>query len=141
METGLPLSSLRCVIIVDGDLPVGQSVNAAAVLALTIGQRHPVFVGEPLIDASGLHHPGLIPIGITILAASQAELSQTRLKGSASGCDIVDFPVEGQQTTDYEVFREAVAAIPSSDLRYAGVALIGQKKDIRKITGHLKLLK
>jgi hypothetical protein len=141
MEIIFPLSSARCVIVVDEALPVGQLANAAAVIALTIGKRHSNFVGEPLIDASGLSHPGLIPIGITVLSASQNELSQTRLKGIEAGCDIVDFPLEGQQTKNYQEFREAIAGIETNYLRYAGVALIGDKKEIRKITNHLNLLR
>lgn len=135
-----PLPS-RCTIVVDKNLPAGWSANAAAVIALTIGQRHPLLVGEPLIDASGFNHPGLIPIGIAILSASQEELPEIRRKGLETGCDVVDFPVEGQQTTNYQMFREAVAAARPESIHYAGVALVGQKKEISKIVSHLGLLK
>jgi len=139
--TVLPTHPTRCVIIVDKDLPIGRLVNAAAVTALTIGQRHPVLVGEPLIDGSGFAHPGLIPIGIAVLAASQDELPDIRRKGLEAGCDVIDFPVEGQQTTNYQAFREAVAAIQPEEMRYAGIALVGEKKEISKIVGNLRLLK
>jgi hypothetical protein len=122
-------------------LPAGRSANAAAVLALTIGQRHPALVGEPLIDASGFHHPGLIPIGIAVLAASQEELCEIRQNGLETGCDVVDFPVDGQQTTNYQTFQEAVAATLPDALRYVGVALIGGRREINRIVGRLKLLK
>ena len=131
----------RCVIVVDDALPAGRSANAAAVIALTIGQRHPVLVGEPLVDAAGTSHPGLIPIGIAVLAAPQNELAEIRRKGIETGCDVVDFPVEGQQTNDYQAFRQAVAAVAPPMLRYAGVALVGQKKEINRIVGRLKLLR
>lgn len=139
--TSLQIPPTRCVIVVYQDLPSGRAANAAAVMALTIGQRHPNLVGEPLIDASGDIHPGLIPIGIAVLVAPQGELSEIRYKGMRSGCDVIDFPVEGQQTTNYQAFRDAVAASEPKVIRYVGVALVGQKKEIRKITGHLKLLK
>lgn len=131
----------RCVIVVDKNLPVGRAANAAAVIALTIGQRHPILVGEPLVDMSGFSHPGLIPMGITVLAATQEELSTIRHRGLESECDVVDFPMEGQQTTDYQAFRQAVVALEPESLRYVGVALVGQKKEISRIIGHLKLLK
>ena len=137
----LPQRPDRCVIVVDQDLPAGRSANAAAVIALTIGARHPFLVGDPLIDASGFNHPGLIPIGIPVLAAAQEVLPEIRRKGLSLGCDVVDFPVEGQQTTNYQNFRGAVAAIEPDAIQYSGVALIGQKKEIGKIVGHLKLLK
>ena len=130
----------RCVIVLAKELPPGRAANAAAVIALTIGQRHPALVGLPLVDANGFEHPGLIPIGIAVLAAGQDEIAQVRQQGLAIGCDVVSFPVEGQQTKDYQAFMATVAEIPTADLHYVGVALIGQKKPINKIVGALSLL-
>lgn len=135
------VSPNRCVIVLDKNLPIGQAANAAAVLAVTIGQRHPVLVGDQLVDASGFTHPGLIPIGIAILAASRDDLPDIRQKGFEAGCDVVDFPAAGQHTTNYQLFREMLAAVEGRDLEYAGVALIGGKKEIGKIVGRLPLLK
>jgi hypothetical protein len=131
----------RCVIVVDSALPVGRAANAAAVIALTVGQRHPALVGEPLGDASGVEHPGLIPIGIPVLCADQDTLTAIRQKGVAAHCDVVDFPEQGQQTTHYQAFREAVALVTTDELKYVAVALIGERKPISKIVGGLALLK
>lgn len=131
----------RCVIVVDAELPAGKAANAAAVVALTIGQRHPHLVGEALVDASGVAHPGLIPIGITVLSAGQDELSRVRALGVEAGCDVVTFPVQGQQTTDYEAFREAVAGVETPGLNYVGIALVGARKPLSKIVGRLGLLR
>jgi hypothetical protein len=131
----------RCVIVVDNELPPGKAANAAAVLALTVGQRHPSLVGEPLVDASGSVHPGLIPVGIAVLAASQEDMASIRIKAMAAECDIVSFPVQGQQTTDYAAFRDAVAAVSTDDLRYVGLALTGDRKPISKAVANLGLLK
>jgi hypothetical protein len=131
----------RCVIVLANDLPVGRAANAAAVIALTVGQRHPGLVGAPLIDASAVEHPGLIPIGITVLAAASADLASIRDKGLQAGCDLIDFPAQGQQTTSYAALREAVAQVATSDLRYVGVALVGPRDPVRKIVGTLLLLK
>jgi hypothetical protein len=138
--TTLTTVPTRCVIVVDKELSGGRLANAIAVIALTVGQRHQVLVGESLVDAAGFAHPGLIPIGVTLLAAAQQELSDIRRRGLAAGCDVVDFPVEGQQTKDYQTFREAVAGLAPETLRYTAVALVGQKKDISKIVGKLGLL-
>ncbi|MDR5774804.1 DUF2000 domain-containing protein [Caballeronia sp. LP006] len=131
----------RCVIVVDSELPPGRAANAAAVLALTVGQRHPSLVGAPLVDASGHAHPGLIPIGIAVLAADQDTLSALRAKAAAASCDVVTFPVQGQQTTDYDAFRDAVASVETEALRYVGLALIGDKKPVSKAVANLGLLK
>jgi len=131
----------RCVIVINQELSAGHAANAAAVLALTLGQRHPGLVGEPLIDADNGVHPGLIPIGISVLVADSDTLShlhQTLLRDDEM--DGVIFPVEGQQTTDYAAFQQAVRVVPTEMLQLLGIALAGKKKVIRKLTGKLGLL-
>lgn len=136
-----PAAPQRCVIIIDAALPAGKAANAAAVMALTIGQRHPGLAGRALIDADGVAHPGLIPIGIAVLAASQDDLSTLRSKSADIGCDVIDFPVQGQETTNYDAFCEAVGKIQTRDLRYLGIALVGEKKPISRLVANLGLLK
>jgi hypothetical protein len=57
------------------------------VLALTMGKRQPQLAGEPLVDASGHAHPGLIPIGIPVLGAPGSELAAIRGKAVAAGLE------------------------------------------------------
>jgi hypothetical protein len=142
MHSDLPAAfkAERCVIVINRDLPLGNMANAAAVLALTLGQRHPALVGDMLEDSDGLRWPGLIPIGISVLAAGEQELSELLHQPQAAQLDRILFPLDGQQTTDYAAFRASVAARPSHQWRLLGVALAGEKKAVRKLTGKLKLL-
>lgn len=128
----------RCVIVVDKKLSVGHSANAAAVMAITVGHRYPNLIGESYLDASGTFHHGLVSTGVPILGAERDEIQKIRNDAVRLGCDVVDFPVEGQQTTNYAQFRETVAGIESPD--YLAVALIGPKKPINKAVGRLRLL-
>jgi hypothetical protein len=137
----IPTPPSRCVIVIDAALAPGRAANAAAVIALTVGARHPGLVGEPLVDAAGFAHPGLIPIGIAVLSAGQDELNALRARALDAGCDVVDFPVQGQQTTNYAAFRDVVATVAPEELRYVGLALVGEKKPIGKIVANLGLLK
>lgn len=130
----------RCVVVVDESLPVGRAANAAAVLALTVGQRHPSLVGAPLVDASGHAHPGLIAHGIAVLSASTETLSTLRRQAQDAGFDVVAFPVQGQQTTDYEAFRATVATLETAGLGYVGLAFVGSRKPLRKLVSKLGLL-
>jgi hypothetical protein len=131
----------RCVIIVDAALPAGRAANAAAVIALTLGKLRPDLAGADLIDASGVAHPGLIPIGIAVLGAPGPDLGTIRAKALARALLLVDFPTEGQQTTDYAAFGTAVAAIPTDELTYVGIGLYGPRKAVGKIVGKYTLLK
>ena len=128
-------------IVVDEDLPAGLAANAAAVLALTLGAREPGLVGADFVDADAEPHPGLIPIGLPVLRASRVELVELRRRAGADGVKVVDFPVFGQQTNDYEEFRGMVASTPASDLSYLGVALSGSARAVRRLTGRLALLR
>lgn len=140
-EASMPESAeaQRCVILVDATLPPGRAANAAAVIALTLGQRHPELAGPELVDASGTAHPGLIPIGITILAATPEEMAAARDKALGRGLDVVAFPVEGQQTTDYAAFRAAVSWVETAALAFVGIGLYGSRKAVGRVVGRFGL--
>jgi hypothetical protein len=129
----------RCVIILDDGLPAGKAVNAAAVIALTVGQRHPALVGQPLIDGDRCEYPGLIPIGIPVLAASADQLKMLLESCRAQDVDKVIFPVEGQETTRYDDFTAMVLGQKTEQLQLLGMAIIGGKKNVRKLTAQFKL--
>lgn len=131
----------RCVIVVDEALPPGRAANAAAVIALTLGKRHSELAGPDLIDASGEVHPGLIPIGIAVLAAPAPELLALRAKARKGGVDVVDFPAQGQQTTDYAAFGAAVRTVTADALAYVGVGVYGGRKAVGRLVGKFPLLK
>lgn len=136
IKTALPE---RLVIVLNQDLPAGKAANAAAVLAMTLGQRHPELIGEPLEVANGKSYPGLIPLGISVLSASEQELTTLLVEGNAKGFDMTIFPADGQQTTNYLEFQQAVAIQTEQQLVLLGVAIAGEKKSVRKLVGKLKL--
>jgi hypothetical protein len=141
IEMGEPaVEPMRCVAVIDHMLPIGNAANAAAVLALTMGKRQPHLAGEALVDASGDAHPGLIPIGIPVLGAPADELPAIRGKAIAAGLEVVDFPVQGQQTTDYAEFRRLVSETNPEAIRYLGIMIYGPKKKVSRVVGRYSLL-
>jgi hypothetical protein len=133
--------SERCVIVVDQDLPPGLAANAAAVRALTLGAREPDLAGADLVDADAETHPGLIPIGLPVLRAGSAELVELRRRAAADGVSVIDFPVVGQQTNDYDEVRALVARTPTAELTYLGVAVSGSRRAVARLTGTFSLLR
>lgn len=133
------MNDKRCVVILNADLPTGKAANAAAVISLTLGQRHPDLVGEPLIDADSRTWPGLIPVGIPVLAATNEQLRALLQRGGEPEFDAIIFPVEGQMTVDYAAFREAVRQIPGESLMHLGLGIVGPKSALRKLTAKLAL--
>jgi len=133
--------TVRTVIVIDRDLPKGLAANAAAVLAHGFGSRVPGLVGPDFEDAAGASHPGLIPLGLPVLGAEAAALPVLRSDAVERGLVVVDLPAAGQQTTDYEAFRAAVAEANVAELRYLAILVSGPPKTVRKLTGSLGLLR
>ena len=131
----------RCFAVIDHGLPAGKAANAAAVMALTMGARHPHLVGEVLTDSLGNAHPGLIPIGIPVLGAPVQDLPGIRGKAIQAGIEVVDFPVQGQQTNDYGEFRRMMSVTAPNDVQYLGVMLFGTRKKVGRIVGKYSLLR
>ena len=131
----------RCVIVLDDALPPGLAANAAAVLAVTLGAREPALVGADLIDGDDGVHPGLFPNGLPVLKAPRATLAEVREKAAGNGVGLIDLPSFGQQTTDYEAFRAAVARTPAADLEYLGLVVYGTRRAVGRLTGNLPLLR
>ena len=129
----------RCVIILDDALPAGLAANAAAVLALTLGASMPGLVGDELIDADGEQHPGLIPQGLPVLAAARDGLPELRRRARAADLGVIDFPVAGQQTIDYQEFQRNVATTSTAELTYLGILLYGPRRTVTKLTSTLPL--
>src|SRR5262245_31311627 len=118
----------RTVIVIDRDLPKGLAANAAAVLAHGFGARVPELVGPDFEDAGGASHVGLIPTGVPVLGAAAADLTALRDAAAEQGLLVVDLPTVAQQTTDYEVFRTAVASAEPGALTYLAVLVSGPPK-------------
>jgi hypothetical protein len=131
----------RCVIVVDAELPSGLAANAAAILALTLGAQAPGLLGDDLADADGDRHPGLIDRGLPILGAPGPALPAIRARALASEVRVISFPTFGQQTNDYDAFRERVAVTPTEQLEYLGLLLYGPKRAVGKLTGSFPLLR
>jgi hypothetical protein len=130
----------RCVVVVDEALAPGLAANAAAVLALTLGATVDGLVGADLVDADGRTHPGLIPLGLPVLAAPRAVLGELRGRAAEVGVGVVAFPAFGQTTNDYEAVRRLVAGTSTTDLEFLGLALYGSRRAVARLTGALRLL-
>jgi hypothetical protein len=133
---------LRCVVVVDESLPPGLAANATGMVALTLGATVAGLPGAVLVDADGDRHPGLIPQGLTVLRAPTNRLSELRAQAAASEhVGVIDFPADGQQTTDYDEVRRRVARIPTVELRYLAILLYGPRRAVSRLTGNLALLR
>lgn len=135
---------IKCVMIIDGDLPIGLLANTAAVLALTLGKEIDGIIGPTVIDGSGHSHVGITTTPIPILKGDSIKIKELRNKlysEEFSDLLIVDFSNAAQLTKNYEEYTQKIATFSANDLEYLGVALCGDKKKINKLTGSMGLLR
>ena len=130
---------MRCVVVVDEALAPGKAANAAAVMAMTLGTKVPQLIGEDFEDGAGDAHAGLFRHGLPVLKARGEQLRELRTKAVAASVGVIGFPANGQQTNDYDDFRAMVATL--TEPAYLGLALYGDDKAVRRLTGSFGLLR
>ncbi len=134
--------SAKCVMVLDAQLPAGLAVNTAAVLALTLGSRIEALIGPDVIDGSERAHVGITTLPIPILKADGEALKRLWLQATESGTlFVVDFTDVAQKSLAYDDYTQKIAAAPTEELRYLGLALYGKKEMVNKLTGSLPLLR
>ena len=133
---------MKVVIVLDKDLPVGVQANAAAVLAFSVSGRLPGGVGWDLEDADGSLHPGITNLPLPVLACEEGGLRSLREKAKAlPQVACVDFPDVAQRAKRYEDYEASLKSTRETDLRYLGLCIYGEPASVRRLTGHLGLVK
>lgn len=140
MEQG----SEKCVIVVDGALPIGFAANTAAILGVTLGKERPEVVGPNVFDREGGRHLGIIRFPIPILKGVPEQLRTLREKLSQPEYEelaVVEFSDLAQGCKTYDEFVAKMGRTEERELRYLGVAICGARKKVERLTGNLPLLR
>lgn len=131
---------VKCVMVLANDLEPGLAVNAAGVLAVSLGFKVPSLLPPDAVDGSGDHHVGLINVPLPILVADRETLRTLRVRSrEQEDVLVVDFSDVAQHARTYEDYVAALATTPSEALSYLGLALYGPKKRLNKLVGNLPL--
>ncbi len=137
-------TEMKCVMIIDPELPLGIVANTSAILGITLGKHIPEQIGEEVIDASGQSHLGIITLPVTMLRGDKAGLKdlRKRLYGPEfAELAVVDFSDVAQSCNIYSEYIAKAAITTKQDHNYFGIAIYGNKKIINKLTGFMPLLK
>ena len=131
----------KCVILLSPALPIGMAANTAAVLSVTLGRLRPDMVGADVRDQEGGVHRGIISFPIRILAADEEQLRTLHRQAEVAGLTAVDFTDLSQGCRTYKEYIERMGRTPETALRYIGLALCGERKQVDHLTGSLPLLR
>lgn len=138
-ETGM-----KCVIVIDQNLPLGLIANTAAVLAISIGKQVQDIVGEDVLDGDGTLHAGITRANIPLLKGDSDLIHTLReklLTMQNSDLFFVDFCDVAQQSKIYEDYKARIQQTPANELKYLGIAIFGPDKDLNSLTGNIGLLR
>ena len=136
--------SEKCVIIIDESKPLGIMANIVSILSISLGKLRPDIVGDNTPDKSGNSHYGLIQVPVPVLKASEdkiKELRNTLFDDNYSDVSCVDFSNVAQDCMTYEDYTNTMSNSGADDLVYMGLAIVGNKKKVNKLTGSLALLR
>ncbi len=136
--------NMKCVMIIDSELPIGVIANTSAILGVTLGKHIPDQVGDNVNDATNNTHLGIITIPITMLKGNKDLLKDLRKRlysPEFSDLVVVDFSDVAQSCNIYSEYVARAASVPEPDHTYLGIALYGEKKKLNKLTGFLPLLR
>lgn len=134
----------KCVVVLDGDLPVGLIANTAAILGMTLGKRLPEMVGPDVRDRSGWEHLGIVEFPVPVLRGSPEGIRALRERlrePDFQELTAVDFSDMAQSCKTYGEFTERMGETAEEKLRYLGLALCGARKEVDRLTGSLPLLR
>ena len=137
-------NDMKCVMIIDENLPLGLIANTAAVMGITLGKIKPGIVGADVYDKTGHAHLGIIEFPVPILKGNPALISEIRSKlyqPEFSELTVVDFSDVAQGCKTYDEFIGKMATIDETTLNYMGIGIIGNKKLVNKLVGNLPLLR
>jgi hypothetical protein len=132
------VTGIRCVLVIDPDLPRWLIVNAAAVLGVAIGANGRVPLGPSVRDVRGSDHPGIGALPLPILAAPEVDLPLLRQKALSAGLFVVDF---NSVARDSRVYPEYEKQLALSEPSYLGLAIHGDAKLVTSVTGNLRSLR
>lgn len=144
MGVDTEIQNIKCVMVIDENLPLGLITNTAAVMGVTIGKQIPQAVGVDVYDKSGNRHLGVIGFPIPILKGNPSMIKELREKLYLSEYGelmVIDFSDVAQGCKTYGEFTGKIAGVAESELNYFGIAICGNKKQVNKLTGSIPLLR
>lgn len=137
-------STMKCVMIIDSELPIGIVANTSAILGFTLGKYIPEQIGADVTDASGQSHLGIITLPVTMLRGDKAflkDLRQRLYSPEFTNLIVVDFSDVAQSCNIYSEYAAKTSITTEQDLNYLGIAIYGNKKEVNKLTGFMPLLR
>lgn len=135
---------MKCVMIVDENLPRGIIANTTAALGISLASQQSGLVGKQLKDKDGRTHEGItnVPIPILSLGSNDIKSLYDNLKDNTDeNVRVIGFNDVAQKSHHYDDYEVKLMQAPKENIGYLGLCLYGPKKKVNKLTGSMKMLK
>jgi hypothetical protein len=129
----------KIAVVVRDDLAPWQELNVTAFLVSGVGTQHQDLIGEPYTDASGHTYLPMFGLPVLVYAASGAGMARAFGRARHRGLTLAVYTDDLFDTGNDEDNRAAVAQVAVDDLKLAGFAVTGPRRDVDKALDKLRL--
>lgn len=136
-----PPVNRKIVLVLANDLSAPIAANTSALLALSIGALQPDIIGPDIPDADRTIHAGISGTPVPVLSAARTELPRLAADARAQDLEVIDFTTTAARARTYDAYTTNMAATPTTDLDYLGIAITGPAKAVTSLTGALPLMR
>lgn len=125
--------------VVRDDLAPWQALNVTAFVVSGMGTRRPELIGEPYVDGSGRDYLPMFGLPVLVYAASAAGMARAFGRARSRALTLAVY-TDDLFATDNDVDnRAAVARVATDDMKLAGFAITGPRRDVDKALDKLRL--
>ncbi|MBN2624814.1 MAG: DUF2000 domain-containing protein [Acidimicrobiales bacterium] len=134
-----PQPAPKIAVVVRDDLAAWQELNVTAFLVSGIGTRRPDLVGEPYVDASGRTYLPMFGHPVLVYAADAAGMARAFARARSRPLDIAVYTDDLFATSTDVDNRAQVRRVATDDLKLAGFAVAGERRQVDKALDKLRL--
>jgi hypothetical protein len=134
-----PQPGIKIAVVVRDDLAPWQELNVTAFLLSGLGTHRPDLIGEPYADASGRAYLPMLGHPVLVHSASAAGLARAFARARARGLDIAVYTDDLFGTSNDADNRAQVRAVATDDLKLAGFAVVGPRRDVDRALDKMRL--
>ncbi len=135
---------MKCVMIIDLELPLGIQMNTAAALGISLASKVEGLTGKRLLDQDGHIYEGITNIPIPILALKSDEIKakyDILLEKKDPELKVFTFVDVAQKSLSYDDYEMKLARTKYENINFLGLCIYGPKKKVNKLTGSIKMMR
>lgn len=134
-----PRPESKIAVVVRDDLATWQRLNVTSFVVSGIGTRRPELIGEPYVDGSGRHYLPMFALPVLVYGTDAAGMARAFGRAVGRGLDVAVYTDDLFGTGNDTDNRAMVAPVATDDLKLAGFAVAGPRRDVDKALDKVRL--